>query len=147
MSFIVSPPPLLTWKAMSLLEPLGKTSVSNFIESNGRRMMGWNEIMGKNIHQGFAEKKDDKEAELDLAKNVVVHFWKGNLDLATEAAESMVWILPLTNCISVSSRHSCALAGKATVIPKRRNDQVNRLDLRRSMTLVRMGGFLFESIG
>ena len=62
-------------------------TISKFIEKNGRRMMGWNEIMGKNIHKGFEEKKDDKEAETSLAKNVVIHFWKGNLDLATEAAE------------------------------------------------------------
>ncbi|MBD8488995.1 beta-N-acetylhexosaminidase [Echinicola sp. CAU 1574] len=61
--------------------------ISQFIEENGRRMMGWNEIMGSNIHQDFGEKKDDKEAETALAKNVVVHFWKGNLELATEAAE------------------------------------------------------------
>jgi len=62
-------------------------NISKFIEQNGRRMMGWNEIMGKNIHKGFAEKKNDKEATTSLAKNVVVHFWKGNLDLVTEAAE------------------------------------------------------------
>ena len=49
--------------------------------------MGWNEIMGVNIHEGFEEKKNDKQAETELAKNVVVHFWKGNLDLAIEAAE------------------------------------------------------------
>ncbi len=61
--------------------------ISKFIEANGRRMMGWNEIMGINIHKGFEEKKHDKEAETELAKNVVVHFWKGNLDLATQAAE------------------------------------------------------------
>jgi len=61
--------------------------ISKFIEQNGRRMMGWNEIMGANIHQGFEEKKNDKEAETELAKNVIVHFWKGNLELATEAAE------------------------------------------------------------
>ncbi|MCP4977142.1 MAG: beta-N-acetylhexosaminidase [Maribacter sp.] len=61
--------------------------ISKFIEKNGRRMMGWNEIMGINIHQGFEEKKDDKEAETELAKNVVVHFWKGNLELATAAAQ------------------------------------------------------------
>ena len=61
-------------------------NISQFIEKNGRRMMGWNEIMGKNIHKGFEEKKHDKEAETSLAKNVVVHFWKGNLELATEAA-------------------------------------------------------------
>ncbi|MCF7567883.1 beta-N-acetylhexosaminidase [Sabulilitoribacter arenilitoris] len=62
-------------------------NISNFIESNGKRMMGWNEILGKNIHQGFEEKKHDKEAETELAKNVVVHFWKGDLDLVTDAAK------------------------------------------------------------
>lgn len=62
-------------------------NISKFIESHGRRMMGWNEIMGKNIHHGFEEKKDDKEAETELAKNVVVHFWKGDLELATDAAK------------------------------------------------------------
>jgi len=61
--------------------------ISQFMEKNGRRMMGWNEILGKNIHKGFAEKKDDKEAETKLAKNVVVHFWKGDLAMAQEAAK------------------------------------------------------------
>jgi hexosaminidase len=61
--------------------------ISKFIEENGRRMMGWNEIMGKNIHTGFEEKKDDKEAETELAKNAIVHFWKGDLELLTEAAK------------------------------------------------------------
>lgn len=61
--------------------------ISKFIESKGRRMMGWNEIMGKNIHKGFEEKKHDKEAETELAKNVVVHFWKGDLALAQDAAQ------------------------------------------------------------
>lgn len=61
--------------------------ISKFIESKGRRMMGWNEIMGKNIHKGFEEKKDDKDAETELAKNVIVHFWKGDIDLLTDAAK------------------------------------------------------------
>ncbi|MGX1929251.1 beta-N-acetylhexosaminidase [Flagellimonas sp. 2504JD4-2] len=61
--------------------------ISKFIEQHGRRMMGWNEIMGKNIHGDFEEKKLDEEAETELAKNVVVHFWKGDLDLATSAAQ------------------------------------------------------------
>ncbi|WP_034040553.1 beta-N-acetylhexosaminidase [Wocania ichthyoenteri] len=61
--------------------------ISQFIEQNGRRMMGWNEILGKNIHKGFEEKKHDKEAETELAKNVVVHFWKGDIDLARDAAK------------------------------------------------------------
>ncbi|MBA6153252.1 beta-N-acetylhexosaminidase [Gelidibacter maritimus] len=62
--------------------------ISKYIEENGRRMMGWNEILGKNIHADFAEKKDDKEAETELAKNAIVHFWKGDLDLLTEAAKN-----------------------------------------------------------
>ncbi|SNZ00544.1 beta-N-acetylhexosaminidase [Flagellimonas pacifica] len=61
--------------------------ISKFIEQHGRRMMGWNEIMGKNIHGDFEEKKHDEEAETELAKNTVVHFWKGDLNLATEAAQ------------------------------------------------------------
>ncbi|MCL6267110.1 beta-N-acetylhexosaminidase [Flagellimonas myxillae] len=61
--------------------------ISQFIQQHGRRMMGWNEILGKNIHKGFEEKKHDEDAETELAKNVVVHFWKGDLDLATDAAK------------------------------------------------------------
>ena len=62
-------------------------NISKFIEKNGRRMMGWNEILGKNIHQDFEEKQGDKEAETELAKNVIVHFWKGDLGLLTDAAK------------------------------------------------------------
>ncbi|PCH78542.1 MAG: glycoside hydrolase family 20 [Flavobacteriaceae bacterium] len=72
-------------------------SISKFIEKNGRRMMGWNEIMGKNIHHGFAEKKNDKEAKTALAKNVVVHFWKGNIDLLTKAAQEGYGIVNSTH--------------------------------------------------
>ncbi|HUH28485.1 beta-N-acetylhexosaminidase [Gelidibacter sp.] len=62
--------------------------ISKYIEDNGRRMMGWNEILGKNIHTDFEEKKDDREAETELAKNAIVHFWKGDLELLTEAAKN-----------------------------------------------------------
>ena len=62
--------------------------ISQYIEDNGRRMMGWNEILGKNIHTDFEEKKGDKEAETELAKNVIVQFWKGDLELLTDAAKN-----------------------------------------------------------
>ena len=61
--------------------------ISRFIEKNGRRMMGWNEIMGVNIHKDFSDKKDEKNAETELAENVIVHFWKGDIELATDAAQ------------------------------------------------------------
>ncbi|WP_165734258.1 beta-N-acetylhexosaminidase [Polaribacter sp. 20A6] len=62
--------------------------ISKYLEENNRRMMGWNEILGKNIHKDFGEKKNDKEAETTLAKNVIVHFWKGDLELLTDAAKN-----------------------------------------------------------
>ena len=62
--------------------------ISQYIEENGRRMMGWNEILGKNIHTDFEEKKDDQEAETELAKNVIVQFWKGDLELLADAAQN-----------------------------------------------------------
>jgi len=58
--------------------------ISNYLDSKGRRMMGWNEIMGKNIHEW--QDKDDMEVSSSLAANAVVHFWKGDLKLVTEAA-------------------------------------------------------------
>ena len=61
--------------------------ISQFIEKNGRRMMGWNEILGINVHTDFEEKKNDAAAETELAKNVVVQFWKGGVELITQAAQ------------------------------------------------------------
>lgn len=61
--------------------------ISRFIEKKNRRMMGWNEIMGINIHQDFEEKKTDENAETSLAKNVIVHFWKGDIALLKQAAQ------------------------------------------------------------
>ncbi len=62
-------------------------NISSFIESKGRRMMGWNEIMGINVHHDQVEKENDEAAKTALAKNVIVHFWKGNIDLINAAAE------------------------------------------------------------
>ncbi|MEN8125829.1 MAG: beta-N-acetylhexosaminidase [Bacteroidota bacterium] len=62
-------------------------NLSKYIEKNDRIMMGWNEIMGINIHPDHEEKALDKSAETTLAENVIVHFWKGNIDLVTKAAE------------------------------------------------------------
>lgn len=61
-------------------------NISKYIEQNGRQMMGWNEIMGINIHHDFEEKKDDENAQTALAKDVVVQFWKGDVKLITDAA-------------------------------------------------------------
>lgn len=57
--------------------------ISNYIDSKGKRMMGWNEIMGDDIH-GERTANDTKPGQ-KLAKSAIVHFWKGNLDLINRA--------------------------------------------------------------
>lgn len=60
--------------------------MSRFIQERGCRMMGWNEILGTNLHA------DDNIAFSNptqkIASNVVVHFWKGDLKEMKKAAES-----------------------------------------------------------
>ncbi len=58
--------------------------MSKFIEGQGVSMMGWNEILGTNLHKG--EIRFD-EASTKVAPNVVVQFWKGDLSQLTSAAE------------------------------------------------------------
>ncbi len=49
-------------------------------------MMGWNEIMGHNVHP-YQNERDTKSNQ-KLAKGTVVHFWKGDVNLATQAASN-----------------------------------------------------------
>ena len=60
-------------------------AMSQFIAGKGCSMMGWNEILGTNLHA------DDNiqfaETTTQVAPNVVVQFWKGNLDELKDAAQ------------------------------------------------------------
>ncbi|MFY9153931.1 MAG: beta-N-acetylhexosaminidase [Prolixibacteraceae bacterium] len=56
--------------------------ISIYIGEKGRRMMGWNEIMGTPIHDFSATDIVTKEK---LAQNSIVHFWKGDLKLINDA--------------------------------------------------------------
>jgi len=58
--------------------------MSAFIESQGRRMMGWNDILGGHVLHAYHSDADTKVSQ-DLAQNVIIHFWKGDLKLAEEA--------------------------------------------------------------
>ncbi|WP_339709272.1 beta-N-acetylhexosaminidase [uncultured Kriegella sp.] len=58
--------------------------ISRYIESKGRKMMGWNEILGHNVHDYQSAK--DEGAEEKLSKSSVVHFWKGDIKLMAQAA-------------------------------------------------------------
>ena len=59
--------------------------ISQYIESKGKRMMGWNEIMGHNLHE--YQEGEDTHNDIQLAKETVIHFWKGDISLATKAAK------------------------------------------------------------
>lgn len=61
-------------------------SISQYLESKGRRMMGWNEIMGHNLHE--YQDEADTQSDVELAKSTVIHFWKGDVELATQAASN-----------------------------------------------------------
>ncbi|MEN8230858.1 MAG: beta-N-acetylhexosaminidase [Bacteroidota bacterium] len=60
--------------------------ISQYLQSKGRRMMGWNEILGHNLHE--YQDETDTKSEQQLAKETVIHFWKGDVNLATEAASN-----------------------------------------------------------
>ncbi len=61
-------------------------SISQYLQSKGRRMMGWNEIMGHNLHE-YQDTADTKSKQ-QLAKGTIIHFWKGDVTLATQAASN-----------------------------------------------------------
>ena len=60
--------------------------ISQYLEGKGRRMMGWNEIMGHNLHE-YQDEEDTKSTQ-SLAKETIIHFWKGDVTLATDAAKN-----------------------------------------------------------
>ncbi|RTE52364.1 glycoside hydrolase family 20 [Arenibacter aquaticus] len=60
-------------------------SIAQYLNENGHRMMGWNEILGENVHEW--QDAGDLEVKQDLAKNSLVHFWKGDLELVSKAVK------------------------------------------------------------
>jgi len=65
--------------------------MSRFLESRGRRMMGWNEILGTNVHsyqKSFGEGINAIESGAGkLAPNAIVNFWVGDIELARDAVQ------------------------------------------------------------
>ena len=61
-------------------------SISQYLQSKERRMMGWNEIMGHKLHE--YQDATDTKSDQQLAKETIVHFWKGDVVLATQAASN-----------------------------------------------------------
>ena len=67
-------------KSLSDVQMHFTNRMSGIIASKGRRMMGWNEIYGHDVNGDGGGKASSK-----LNTNAVIHFWKGNTDLAKNA--------------------------------------------------------------
>jgi hexosaminidase len=65
--------------------------ISKYIEEKlGKRMMGWNEIMGLQVHDWA---KDRKNATTKLSEKAIIHFWRGtpeNFKQAIDAGHQIV---------------------------------------------------------
>ncbi len=57
--------------------------ISAFLQKKHKRMMGWNEIMGAEIH----EWQPVEQASSKLQQNTIVHFWKGDSKLIKDAVK------------------------------------------------------------
>ncbi|BDD12760.1 hypothetical protein FUAX_51920 (plasmid) [Fulvitalea axinellae] len=69
--------------------------IGNYLQSKGRRLMGWNEVMGHQVDDRLYDEKVAVEGE--LAKNAVVHFWKGDKKLFLQAVEKGHDVVNSTN--------------------------------------------------
>lgn len=61
--------------------------ISNWLSDKGKRMMGWNEITGSKLHE-YQSSTDTTVQNEKLAKNAIVHCWKGDYSLIKEAIEN-----------------------------------------------------------
>ncbi len=60
--------------------------MSRYIQEKGARMMGWNEILGKQLHNDDNISFSDPSQK--VADNVVVHFWKGDPNEINRAVQN-----------------------------------------------------------
>ena len=58
--------------------------ISQYIEKKGRRMMGWNEILGESVHDYHKE----QDSNVKLSGSSVIHFWQGNVSMIRKAVEN-----------------------------------------------------------
>ncbi|TJZ60045.1 glycoside hydrolase family 20 [Sphingobacterium olei] len=61
--------------------------LSHFLNGKGKRMMGWNDILGEKIMDHFNNDAHDYVVSESLAANTIIHFWMGNEALMVRAAQ------------------------------------------------------------
>ncbi|QZT35567.1 beta-N-acetylhexosaminidase [Halosquirtibacter xylanolyticus] len=72
-------------KTPSDLQIYFTNNLSKFFEQNNRNMMGWNDILGDDIH-GW-QSKDNLNPSETLSQSTIVHFWKGDPKLIKKTLE------------------------------------------------------------
>lgn len=60
--------------------------MAGIVQAKGRNIMGWNEILGDDLHGFLKDGQTAKAAKLD--KDTVVHFWRGSPELAKRAIKN-----------------------------------------------------------
>ncbi len=70
-------------KTPAELQVFFTNNISQYLYSKGRKMMGWNEIMGHNVHD--YQDASDTKSDQKLAAGTIVHFWRGDEKLINQA--------------------------------------------------------------
>ncbi|QQL45258.1 beta-N-acetylhexosaminidase [Sulfuriroseicoccus oceanibius] len=73
-------------KTMADVQIYFTNRVAQIVQSKGRNIMGWNEILGDDLHGFLKDGQTAKASSLD--PDTVVHFWKGGADLARRAIKN-----------------------------------------------------------
>lgn len=67
-------------KTPAELQVFFTNNISNILASKGKRMMGWNDITGDQLHE-YQSDKDTRDVAQKLADGTIVQFWKGDSSL------------------------------------------------------------------
>lgn len=73
-------------KTPAELQVFFTNQISNMLDRKNRRMMGWNEITGQQLHE-YQSGEDTKMVEQKLHPKAIVHFWKGEPTQIRETLE------------------------------------------------------------
>lgn len=73
-------------KTPAELQVFFTNNIANMLDSKNRRMMGWNEITGQQLHE--YQSGEDTKVDQKLNPKAIVHFWKGDPKLITETLQN-----------------------------------------------------------
>ena len=72
-------------KTMADVQLYFTNRMADIVQKKGRNIMGWNEILGDDLHGFLKDGQTAKAASLD--KDTVVHYWKGGAAIAKRAVK------------------------------------------------------------